>query len=302
MKSIFLLFLAIASTHSAKLDARAGIPIGGGFGSMEDVVVKETKRSCSEANKGLLRLDGGRLQYCNGKNWIQVTGHDIVENSQQNPARTCKEIALKFPTAPSGMYWLNPSPAVSNSQPFLAYCEMKAFGRGWTMCYTTDERAKPRTEVTFNSNLTYGIDGYRSDCNNIPFTEIMFVDHTTDHKAFFTRVSDNLPPLTTLPNYNKIASTYGTWIGQGTVSSSFDGKYQLLICDHSFFTGFMVSGLTPPHTTPECYKRCNSWCGDKISPYFRTSSTNANYLGVAFNVNGHFPNRVGNKLMSVGLR
>lgn len=302
MKSIFLLFLAIASTHSAKLDARAGIPIGGGFGSMEDVVVKETKRSCSEANKGLLRLDGGRLQYCNGKNWIQVTGHDIVENSQQNPASTCKEIALKFPTAPSGMYWLNPSPAVSNSQPFLAYCEMKAFGGGWTMCYTTDERAKPRTEVTFNSNLTYGIDGYRSDCNNIPFTEIMFVDHTTDHKAFFTRISDNLPPLTTLPNYNKIASTYGLWKGQGTVSSSFTGDYQLLICDHPFFTGFMVSGLTPPHTPPQCYKQCSHWCGDKISPYFRTSSTSANYLGVAFNVNGHFPNRVGNKLMSVGLR
>ena len=35
----------------------------------------------------MLRLDGGRLQYCNGKNWVQVTGHDIVENSQQNPGK-----------------------------------------------------------------------------------------------------------------------------------------------------------------------------------------------------------------------
>ena len=36
------------------------------------------------------------------------------------------------------------------------------------MCYTTDERARPRTEVRFNSNLMYGTDGYRSNCNNIP--------------------------------------------------------------------------------------------------------------------------------------
>ena len=57
------------------------------FFCSQDVVVKETNRSCSEANKGLLRLDGGRLQYCNGKNWIQVTGHDIVENSRQNPGK-----------------------------------------------------------------------------------------------------------------------------------------------------------------------------------------------------------------------
>lgn len=164
------------------------------------------------------------------------------------------------------------------------------------MCYTTDEKARPRTQVRFNRNLMYGTDGYRSNCNNIPFTEIMFVDHTTDHKAFFTRVSDNLPPLTTLPNYNKIASTYGLWRGQGTVSSSFAGKYQLLICDQLFFRGFMVSGFT------NCYKHCNNWCGDKTSPYFRTSTSHASYLGVAFNVNGHAPNRVGNKLMSVGLR
>ena len=36
------------------------------------------------------------------------------------------------------------------------------------MCYTTDEKARPRTEVRFNSKLMYGTDGYRSNCNNIP--------------------------------------------------------------------------------------------------------------------------------------
>ena len=36
------------------------------------------------------------------------------------------------------------------------------------MCYTTDEYAKPKTEVTYNSKFSFGTDGYRTDCNNIP--------------------------------------------------------------------------------------------------------------------------------------
>ena len=35
------------------------------------------------------------------------------------------------------------------------------------MCYTTDEYAKPRTEVTYNAKTPYGSDGYSTDCNNI---------------------------------------------------------------------------------------------------------------------------------------
>ena len=34
--------------------------------------------------------------------------------------------------------------------------------------------------------------------------------------------------------------------------------------------------------------------------YFRTASTDTRYKGVAFNVNGHSPNSVSNKLISIG--
>ena len=36
------------------------------------------------------------------------------------------------------------------------------------MCYTTDEYASPKTEVTYSAQFPYGSDGYRTDCNNIP--------------------------------------------------------------------------------------------------------------------------------------
>ena len=35
------------------------------------------------------------------------------------------------------------------------------------MCYTTDEYAKPKTEVKYNASFPYGTDGYRTNCNNI---------------------------------------------------------------------------------------------------------------------------------------
>jgi len=35
------------------------------------------------------------------------------------------------------------------------------------MCYSTDNLVNPRTEVTYDKNLPYGIDGYRTDCNKI---------------------------------------------------------------------------------------------------------------------------------------
>ena len=66
-----------------------------------------------------------------------------------------------------GMYLLDQDGG-SHSNAFPAYCDMTSYGGGWTMCYTTDEYAKPKTEVTYNAKLPYGTDGYRTDCNNIP--------------------------------------------------------------------------------------------------------------------------------------
>ena len=124
------------------------------------------------------------------------------------------------------------------------------------------------------------------------FTEMIFVDHQTGNKAYFKRKS-NLPMMAAT-NYGKGGSAYGLWNGVGTTSAY---SYQLLICDHSFYSGFFVSGYTG-----NCYKQCNSWCNDNRSPYFRTASTDSRYKGVAFNTNGLHPNVPKNRLMSVGLR
>ena len=119
----------------------------------------------------------------------------------------------------------------------------------------------------------------------------MFVDEKTKNKAFFTKTG---PEITLKNNYNKQASAYGQWNAHGVASDSI--KYQLIICDTSFYKGLHVSGYAK-----SCYKQCDSWCGDTASPYFRTAAvTSQSYNGVAFNVNGHKP--VPKRLISAGIR
>ena len=118
----------------------------------------------------------------------------------------------------------------------------------------------------------------------------MFVDHQSGNKVYFKRKS-NLP-VKVSANYGKNGSALGLW---DAVGASRSYSYQLLICDDPFYSGFMVSGFTGG-----CYKQCNSWCDDKGSPYFRTTSTDNLYKGVAFNTSGPFT--VNATLMSVGLR
>ena len=115
----------------------------------------------------------------------------------------------------------------------------------------------------------------------------MFLDHQTLAKVYFKRRTNQ--SIKANSNYGNNASTYGLWDGVG-VNKTYD--YQLLICDTSFYGGFFVSGYR------NCYKQCNGWCDDLVSPYFRTASNS--YFGVAFNINGHRP--VNKRLISVGLR
>ena len=123
------------------------------------------------------------------------------------------------------------------------------------------------------------------------FTEIIFVDHQMEDRAYFKRRESQ--PITAIINYGKPADTYGLWDGVGTDNAF---SYQLLICDHSFYSGFFVSGFTS-----NCFKLCQSWCADTLSPFFRTAgSTDPYYKGVAFNINGHEP--MDNGLVSVGVR
>lgn len=283
------------SSHHSYLVDPVHISIGDfGPSGSQNVHVKPFSGNCTANIKGLLRMEGMELQFCDGQQWVQVAGHSTVENSETNPALSCKDLKHRYPSASSGMYWLSPDPA--NPHPFLAYCEMKAFHGGWTMCYTTDDKADPKDQIVFHPNKPYGTDGYRTNCNYIPFTEVIFVDQNTDHKAYFSRVSE-APPIKAEAHYGQVGSAFGLWEGHGTVSSAYTGDYQLLICDHSFYSGFFVSGFTG-----NCYKQCHSWCGDTSSPYFRTAATSSLYDGVAFNVNGHHPNNVPNRLMSVGVR
>ena len=126
-------------------------------------------------------------------------------------------------------------------------------------------------------------------CSFIQFTEIIFVDHQTGSKVYFKQRADQ--PITAALNYGNAADTYGLWDGFGTNNAY---SYQLLICDIPFYSGFLVSGFTG-----SCYKQCNIWCGDRVSPYFRTAAS-LSYPGVAFNSNGAHSHS--KRLMSVGLR
>ena len=63
----------------------------------------------------------------------------------------------------------------------------------------------------------------------------------------------------------------------------------------SYYKGLHFSGYT------NCYKKCDNWCEDTSSPYFRTSAVDdKSRNGVAFNENGHKPLK--NRLVTAGIR
>jgi hypothetical protein len=120
---------------------------------------------------------------------------------------------------------------------------------------------------------------------------VIFVDEKSKQKAAFTKVG---PAVTFTGNYDRQANAYGQWTAQGVATTQY--KYQLLICDTSFYKGLHVSGFIK-----NCYKQCGNWCGDTTSAYFRTAAVSSqSYKGVAFNVNGHKP--LTNRLISAGIR
>ena len=118
----------------------------------------------------------------------------------------------------------------------------------------------------------------------------MFVDEQSKEKAIFT---NNDRAITFSGNYNKKGNAYGLWTARGVASTQY--KYQMLICDTTFYKGLLFSGYTN-----DCYKQCKHWCDDTLSPYFRTSPVSDRFSGVAFNENGH--KAKSNRRITVGIR
>ncbi|XP_068683439.1 L-rhamnose-binding lectin CSL1-like [Montipora foliosa] len=68
-----------SSHHSYQADPDY-ISIGDLIPDSKNVHVKEVAANCTSHIKGLLRMEGMRLQYCDGQQWVQIAGHPAVDN------------------------------------------------------------------------------------------------------------------------------------------------------------------------------------------------------------------------------
>jgi hypothetical protein len=155
-------------------------------------------------------------------------------------------------------------------------------------------QAHIKTEIT--SSVAFGTNGYRSNCNNIPFQEVLTVNHATRAQAWFKQVDTPKNFTLSATNYFASGPSLGLWSGYGAAATT-AYFYQFAICDaaSNFSPGLFFSGYFG-----NCYKQCNSWCGDVSSNYFRVDSSVAGFSGVAWNENGH--RDVASKLVSYGVR
>ena len=153
------------------------------------------------------------------------------------------------------------------------------------------------SQVTFS--IPFGGIGYRTDCRNVPFNDVLTVNHdgSGQPKAWFKQTSRTQFKLAST-NYFTTGPAYGLWSGYGVAPTSY--QYQLGICDSSstLAPGIWMSGYTG------CWKECNSWCGDTSTAWFRAESETTCYAGVAWNENGHNEcnNNVSKKRASFGIR
>ena len=246
---------------------------------------------CDASTAGMLYFDTNDKSFlgCDGDGWKPLYQQPPLGADASNPAGSCLAIKTATPGAVSGLYWLQTA-----AEPFEAWCDMETDGGGWTMCVTDNQTWRMSTEVSAGGKA-FGQDGYRSDCRDVPFSEVLYVNHSSnDAKAWFAR-SGGQKLKASAVGYNTKGNDLGAWQAAGGAASG-SWTYQLLVCDQPMYTGLFMSGVTGG-----CYKSCGSWCGDQSSHYYRfDGSDSSNYNGVSFAENGH--KNVSGKLMSVGIR
>lgn len=165
--------------------------------------------------------------------------------TKESPARTCADLA-KLPHFSTGDFWLKPS---ANVDSFLGYCDFDSFGGGWLMCYTTSGEVHMSREV--ESVVGFSSDGYRSDCRNYPFNQVLFVEHDigtgymSEDKAWFSFRGRNALLASRSGYAGSVDSTWAAGLGESGIL--FDAK------------GFAST------RTPSCLQeRANSACREPL--------------------------------------